>query len=354
MGPRVRVLRLEVTDRVDSLGMQEATFGLPDQIEQSMAESREIGGLPGIEDIDHVLVLGMGGSGIAGDIVEAIAAPRMAIPVIVSKGYECPSFVGPRTLAMAVSFSGETEETLHAASIAHDLGARIVAVTCGGLLGELVGQWNSSLHLVDATIPMPRCAVGAVSVPLLMILQSIGLLSGVELEIHDCVETLRKRCDSIKNGPNAPRDIARGIGDDIPLIYGGGRVGAVAAARLKNQVNENAKMPAFFNAMPEVCHNEIASWGAAGDVTQHRIAPLHLRHDFEHARLAQRFEFNETIATSGQGEVMTIQARGQSPVAQLFDLILFGDQMSLELAALRGQDPGPIDVLTELKHLLAE
>jgi glucose/mannose-6-phosphate isomerase len=334
--------------------MQEAAFGLPDQIEQSMRESREISGLPDMEDIDQVLILGMGGSGIAGDIVEAIAAPRMAVPVIVSKGYECPSFVDRRTLVMAVSFSGETEETLHAASIAHELDARIVAVTCGGLLGDLAGQWNSSLHLVDSSIPMPRCAVGAVSVPLLMGLQSIGLLSGVESELRACVETLRKRCDSIKNGLNAPLEVARGIGGDIPLIYGGGRIGAVAAARLKNQINENAKTPAFFNVMPELCHNEIAGWGVAGDVMHHRISPLHLRHDFEHSRLSQRFDFNETIATGGQREVATIQAQGGTPLAQLFDLILFGDQMSLELAALRGQDPGPIDVLAELKHLLAE
>jgi len=343
-----------VAGRADSLGMQEAAFGLPDQIEQSMRESREISGLPDMEDIDQVLILGMGGSGIAGDIVEAIAAPRMAVPVIVSKGYECPSFVDRRTLVMAVSFSGETEETLHAASIAHELDARIVAVTCGGLLGDLAGQWNSSLHLVDSSIPMPRCAVGAVSVPLLMGLQSIGLLSGVESELRACVETLRKRCDSIKNGLNAPLEVARGIGGDIPLIYGGGRIGAVAAARLKNQINENAKTPAFFNVMPELCHNEIAGWGVAGDVMHHRISPLHLRHDFEHSRLSQRFDFNETIATGGQREVATIQAQGGTPLAQLFDLILFGDQMSLELAALRGQDPGPIDVLAELKHLLAE
>lgn len=343
-----------MTGRVDSLGMQDAAFGLPDQIDQSMQESREIGGLPEMEDIDQVLILGMGGSGIAGDIVEAIAAPRMAVPVIVSKGYECPSFVDRRTLVMAVSFSGDTEETLHAASIAHELDAQIVAVTCGGLLGELAEQWDSSLHLVDSSIPMPRCAVGAVSVPLLMVLQSIGLLSGIDSELSSCVETLRKRCDSIKNGLNAPLEVAQSIGDGIPLIYGGGRIGAVAAARLKNQVNENAKTPAFFNAMPELCHNEIAGWGVAGDVTRHRISPLHLRHSFEHPRLSQRFDFNESIATSGQQEVETIQAQGDTPLAQLFDLILFGDQMSLELAALRGQDPGPIDVLTELKHLLAE
>ena len=343
-----------MTDRIDSLGIQAATFGLPDQIEQSMADSREIDGLPTIDNIDQVLVLGMGGSGIAGDVVEAIAAPRMSIPVIVSKGYECPSFVGRRTLVMAVSFSGETEETLHAASIAHDLGAKIVAVTGGGSLGDMARQWKSSLHLVDRNIPMPRCAVGALSVPLLIVLESIGLVPDIGFEIRGCVETLHERCESIRNGPNAPREVALGIGDDIPLIYGGGRLGVAAAVRLKNQINENAKVPAFFNAVPEMCHNEIAGWGVADEPPLRGITPLHLRHDFEHPRLAPRYEFNEAVAATSQRNVMTIRAQGQSPIAQLFDLILFGDQVSLELASLHGQDPGPIEVLAELKHRLAE
>ncbi|MEC8923661.1 MAG: bifunctional phosphoglucose/phosphomannose isomerase [Actinomycetota bacterium] len=343
-----------MTHRIDSLGMQEATFALPNQIEQSMVGSIEIDGLPNSNDIDQVLVLGMGGSGIAGDIVEAIAAPRMSVPVIVSKGYDCPSFVSRRTLVMAVSFSGETEETLHAASIAHDQGARIVAVTCGGSLAEMARQWKASLHLVDSTIPMPRCAVGAISVPLLMALESIGLLSGIETDIWACVETLQNRCESIRTGQNTPREAAQKIGDDIPVIYGGGRLGVVAAVRLKNQINENAKTPAFFNAMPEICHNEIAGWGATGDASHQNISTVHLRHDFENPRLAPRFEFDEAVAASGQRKVTTIRAQGENPLAQLFDLILSGDQMSLELADLHGQDPGPIDVLTELKHRLSE
>jgi len=343
-----------VNSRPDSLGMQEATLDLPDQIERSVVEARQLDGLPNASAIDQVVVLGMGGSGIAGDIVEAIAGPQMTIPVVVSKGYECPHFVGPRTLVMVASFSGETEETLQAVSMAHDRGAQIFAVTCGGTLARLTGEWSAVLHHVDSTIPMPRCAVGAMSIPLLVALDLIGVINGVDEQIDEAVATLRRRCVSIGEGADVSKTIVTEIGSRIPLIYGGGKLGEVAAARFKNQINEIAKSPAFFNSLPEMCHNEMAGWGTADTPKELNIVPIHLRHSYEHQRLASRFDFNETLLSKDGGHVTTVRAQGESPLSQLFDLILIGDQTSLELAAIHGQDPGPIDVLTELKHQLAQ
>jgi glucose/mannose-6-phosphate isomerase len=332
--------------------MQEATLALPDQIEESMRRTQQIDGLPEISDIDQIVILGMGGSGIAGDIVSAIAGPRTTVPILVTKGYECPNFVNQRTLVMVASFSGETEETLHAASLAHERGAPIFVVTCGGTLEGLAEDWGASFSLVDSTIPMPRCAVGAMSVPLFGALSSIGLLEHLEAEIEDTVTTLRRRCDLIRDGSDNSFPVAESLAAQIPLIYGGGPLGGVAAVRFKNQINENAKAPAFFSVMPEMCHNELAGWGAAHS-DKANIVRVHLRHAYEHPRLAPRFDFNETVARGDGSEVVTVSAEGRTELAQLFDLILFGDQTSLELAALLGQDPGPIDVLAELKHQLA-
>jgi len=354
MKPVTGVLRADVSSSPDSLGMQEATLDLPDQIERSVVEVRQLKGLPNASDIDQVVVLGMGGSGIAGDIVEAIAAPQMAIPIVVTKGYECPNFVGPRTLVMAASFSGETEETLHAASMAHDRGAHIYSVTCGGTLSHMSREWGAVVHHVDSRIPMPRCAVGAMSIPLLLGLDLMGLLNEMEEQIDDAVATLRRRCASIREGVDVSKLVAAEIGSAIPLIYGGGKLGEVAAARLKNQINENAKSPAFFNSLPEMCHNEMAGWGTVDNPKELNIVPIHLRHGYEHQRLAPRFEFNDTLIGRDGVHVTTVQAQGQAPLSQLFDLILVGDQTSLELAALHGQDPGPIDVLAELKHQLSQ
>ena len=343
-----------MNSRPDSLGMQEATLDLPDQIERSVVDSRQLKGLPNASSIDQVVVLGMGGAGIAGDIVEAIAGPQIAIPVVVTKGYECPRFVGPRTLVMVASFSGETEETLQAVSMAHDRGAAICAVTCGGTLARWAGEWSAVLHHVDSTIPMPRCAVGAMSIPLLVALDLIGLINGMDEQIDEAVATLRRRCVSIREGTDVSKTIAAEIGSGIPLIYGGGKLGEVAAARFKNQINENAKLPAFFNSLPEMCHNEMAGWGTVGTLKELNVVPIHLRHNYEHQRLAPRFDFNETLLVKGGAHVTAVRAQGETPLSQLLDLILIGDQTSLELAALRGQDPGPIDVLAELKHQLGQ
>ena len=342
-----------MTTRPDSLGMQEAALALPDQIEESMARDLQTDHLPNASDIDQLVVLGMGGSGIAGDIVKAIVGPRISIPVVVSKGYECPNFVGRRTLVMVVSFSGETEETLHAAAIANERNAHLLAVTCGGTLSRLAEEWQASLSLVDAAIPMPRCAVGAMSVPLLRALNSMRLLEGLEADLEDVVNTLRNRCDRIRNGSDISRSVGESLATHIPLVYGGGALGEVAAVRFKNQLNENAKTPAFCNVMPETCHNELAGWGATHS-GEPNIVAVQLRHTYEHPRLAPRFDFNEAVAGSDKSDVITVWAEGNSELAQLFDLILFGDQTSLEVAALLGQDPGPIDVLTQLKHRLAQ
>ena len=352
--PVTGVLRADVNGRPDSLGMQEATLDLPDQIERSVTEARQLNGLPNGSDIDQVVVFGMGGSGIAGDIIEAIASPQMTIPVVVSKGYECPHFVGPRTLVMVASFSGETEETLQAVSMAHDQGAQIYAVTCGGTLARLTEEWSAVLHQVDSTIPMPRCAVGAMSIPLLIALDLIGLITGVDEQIDEAVATLRRRCASIREGADISKTVATEIGSGIPLIYGGGKLGQVAAARFKNQINENAKSPAFFNSLPEMCHNEMAGWGTVATPKELNIVPIHLRHSYEHQRLGTRFDFNETLLSTGGVRVTAVQAQGETPLSQLFDLILMGDQTSLEIAALHGQDPGPIDVLAELKRQLGQ
>ena len=342
-----------MTTPPDSLGMQETTLALPDQIEESMSRDLQIDALPQVSDIDQLVVLGMGGSGIAGDIVKAIVGPRISVPVIVSKGYECPNFVDHRTLVMVASFSGETEETLHAAAIAHERGAHIFAATCGGTLSRLAEEWQASLSLVDSTIPMPRCAVGAMSVPLLKALDSMGLIEGLEDDFEDVDAVLRSRCDRIRSGSDNSRSVGESLATQIPVIYGGGPLGEVAAVRFKNQLNENAKTPAFFNVMPETCHNELAGWGVTHS-GEPKIVAVQLRHIYEHPRLAPRFDFNETVADSDKSEVVTVWAEGNSELAQLFDLILFGDQTSLEVAALLGQDPGPIDVLTQLKHRLAQ
>ena len=144
------------------------------------------------------------------------------------------------------------------------------------------------------------------------------------------------------------------IGRTIPLIYGGGTLGAVAAQRWKTQMNENAKIPAFWNAQPELCHNEVAGWGQHGDLTRQAITLVALRHDFEHPQVMRRFELVFQLVDEVVAGIAQIQARGEGQLAQLLDLILIGDLTSLQLALNEGIDPGPVPALDEIKTALKE
>ncbi|MEO7428073.1 MAG: SIS domain-containing protein, partial [Acidimicrobiales bacterium] len=246
---------------LDSVGMLDLAAALPEQVAAAarLAEPLE-DVLPDHEDIENVVVLGMGGSGIAGDIVAAVAGPFMSVPITVVKGYEAPSFAGPSTLCFAVSYSGDTEETLEASQAAAAVGAQLVILSTGGAL-EALAEAVDAPHIVLPDIPMPRAGVGAVSIPILGVLELVGLFPGARQYIADTVTQLSRRRDNlIKDGSSAQR-LAREIGRTIPVAYGGDAIGTVAAYRFKCQVNENAKAPAFAGSLPEMCHNEICGWG---------------------------------------------------------------------------------------------
>jgi glucose/mannose-6-phosphate isomerase len=140
----------------------------------------------------------------------------------------------------------------------------------------------------------------------------------------------------------------------MPVIYGGGGIGTAAAARWKAQCNENAKVPAWAASMPELCHNEICGWGQHGDITRQVFTLLQLRHDHEHPQITRRFELVSEIMREIVAGVEDVQAEGEGALAQLFDLVIQGDFVSLHLAANEGIDPGPIPVLDSLKQALQQ
>jgi glucose/mannose-6-phosphate isomerase len=345
-------LSASTTERLDSVGMWDLTAGLPEQVEDALDLVADIRNLPRHDDVDNVVVLGMGGSGIAGDVVREVAGPFMAVPVLVHKGYAIPNFISERTLVMAVSFSGNTEETIDAATNAMIQGGRLVAFSSGGELRDLATTWQVP-HVTLPSIPMPRAGIGAASIPPLIVLERIGLFPGASAWVHAAVDQLKRRRDQLVADNSAAEQLARHIGRTIPLIYGGGGIGATAAMRWKCQVNENAKAPAFHAAYPELCHNEICGWGQHGDVTRQVLQVINLRHEFEHPQVGRRIEYVDAILDEVVGGVHTVVAEGEGSLAQLLDLTIFGDFVSLHLAYQAGVDPGPIPVLEDLKRYLA-
>jgi glucose/mannose-6-phosphate isomerase len=252
----------------------------------------------------------------------------------------------------AVSFSGQTEETLEAAQAALRRGARLIAVTGGGRLAELAGAHNAPVFSTVPGIPQPRAGVATTTAPLLIAAERLGLLEGMTGAIASAVEQLKRRRDSLVEGDGVALEIAQQLDRTIPLVQGASGIGAVAARRWKTQVNENAKAPAFYAAQPEWCHNEICGFGQNGDVTRQVTTIVELRTDFEHPQVQRRFGLVQELVGEAVASVIEVRAEGRGEIAQLFDLITVGDFVSLHLATREGIDPGPVPILVEVKRLL--
>jgi glucose/mannose-6-phosphate isomerase len=343
----------------DSLGFVEAVRGLPEQLRAAheAAAAVDVSRLDSARGVDNIVVLGMGGSGIAGDVLAAVTSHELLMPVSVLKQYRTPRFVGPRTLAFALSYSGDTEETLEMARGASDAGASLVAVSQDGKLAELTAE-RGGLHVACARdIPVPRAALGALVAPLFVVLGRLGLVrdaDGCLTAAHRQLVARREKCRPEVDGvANPAREVARRVGTTIPLFYGGGALGAAAAMRWKFDVNENAKAPAFWAAYPDLDHHEICGWGQHGDVTRQLFTLVELRHDFEHPQLARRFAATREIIEETLVQVLEVRAGGDGRLAQVLDLMYVGDWASTYLALDHDVDPGPIDAIAQLKAALA-
>ncbi len=346
---------MPLPDVIDTLDMLGAIRGLPEQIEAATQSAAQVDGrFPHHDEIENVVVLGMGGSGIAGDVVREVAGPFMPVPVVVHKGYGMPNFISDNTLVFAISFSGNTEETLEAVTEAAAAGGQIVTVSNGGELQAMAAEWGVPHLPIADGIPMPRAGIGAVSMPPLVVLERVGLFPGASAWIEAAISQLRKRRDELIAPSNPARDLARRIQRELPIVYAGGGLGSVAALRWKNQFNENAKVASFWHQIPELCHNELCGWGQHGDVTRQVFRLINLRHDFEHPQITRRFDLVNEMLDEVVSEIEEVRAEGEGALAQLFDLVLYGDFVSLYLAYQADVDPGPVAVLDWMKERLTE
>jgi glucose/mannose-6-phosphate isomerase len=312
--------------------------------------------LPDAARFDRIVMLGMGGSGIAGNVVQAVGTATLPVPVTVLKHYRTPAFVNERTLAFALSYSGDTEETVEMARGALAAGATLVAISSGGALAQLAEE-AGSLHVsCPDDILMPRLALGALVAPLVVVLFRMGMLPEAHAGLLRAQEQLARRRDqcqpAVAGQRNPARELARKIGRTIPIVYGSGGLGGVAAMRWKQSMNENAKAPAFWNEYPELDHNEVCGWGQHGDVTRQVFTLVELRHGLEHPRLEARARATRELIEEALVQVLGVEAEGEGRLAQLLDLIYVGDWTSYYLALDNDVDPGPIDAISQLKSTL--
>ncbi len=339
-------------EAADSLGMWDATASLPEQVAAAAAQVAELPGLPDREKVENIVVFGMGGSGIAGDVLVAAAGPVLPVPATVVKSYTIPAYVSTGTLVFAISFSGATEETVEAAGMALELGAQVIFITAGGELAQMARDTGSLLIPVPESIPQPRAALGAVSIPPLAVLDAIGLFPGGGYWIDQTVSQLQRRRDQLISRRSLAEEIARHLEGKLSMLHSAGSVGKAATTRWRAQINENAKAMAFASIYPENCHNELAGWSSLAETTKRDLAVVRLRHDNEHPQINRRYEITADFIDPYVHEAIEVRAQGEGELAQFFDLALVGDFVSLHLAGAYGVDPGPIPVLNALKAQL--
>lgn len=335
----------------DALSDASAASGAPSGLPM------EAGALPGpsaAARIDGVVACGMGGSAIGADFVLA-ALPSLEVPFAVVRGYEPPGWMGPRTLVIAVSYSGNTEETLACARVALGRGARLAVVTGGGALAELALEHD----LPRVPLPgglQPRAAVGFLTTAVAAVLARAGLAPDIGEQVGETAALLGVMAAEL--GPEVPepynpaKALARRMRGRLPVVYGAG-VTAVSARRWKTQLNENGKSPAAFVELPELCHNEIVGWEGDPDLLA-RSHVVVLRDPLEDPRVERRIEPALEGAHRRAGGVDQIVARGISPLARAVSAAYLGDWVSLYLAVLAGVDPTPVRAIEDLKRRLAQ
>jgi glucose/mannose-6-phosphate isomerase len=293
-------------------------------------------------DSAGLMVCGMGGSAIGGDLAAAVLGGRLTRPLLTVRGYEIPSWATPEWTVLFSSYSGDTEETLACFAAAEALGAtRIVASTGGTLVAEAREAGVPVIGL-PGLLPAPRTAVAY----MLVCAAEVAALAGVAPRIHTEIDAAAGFLEEqVADLQALAAEVAGRIGESTAVVVGADLTTPVAR-RWKTQINENADAHAFFSELPEADHNEICAWSGDG------FAAVMLEDSDQHPRERRRFELTaEAIAASG-AEAIRIETRGDTRIARLLWATMLGDLVSLELAKARGVDPLPVEAIDKLKSAL--
>lgn len=335
--------------------MMEFLYGLPDQFADSLDMTFDFAD-EYRKPFQNIVISGLGGSAIGGDIVRTLAAGRAPLPVVVNRDYNLPAFVNQNTLFVAVSYSGNTEETLSAYQQAREKRAAVVCLTSGGKLAQMAASDGYPVIKVPGNL-VPRAATGYLFAPLALFLEEIGLLDNVRGEIEETVQVLKEQREILNPQVNLPdnpaRQLAQKLKDSIPVIWGSSGLTEAAALRWKAQINENAKSPAYYNLFPELNHNEIVGFEVPAQLLAH-MAVVILRDQGDHPQVQKRMAITRQIIESRVKEVVEVSSQGQSFLARFYSLVYLGDYTSVYLAHEYGINPTPVQVIDYLKAELAK
>lgn len=330
--------------------------GFPEQITETLKFMEKFSVNLNISGIHNIVITGMGGSAISGDLFLAYIYDELKVPTYTNRDYTVPAFVDKHTLFIASSYSGDTEETLEALKEAAERSAVIICITSGGLMEQFCEQGGHPCIKIPGNLP-PRQALGYLFFSLVSLFQKPGFIAPRDADIEETRKLLYELADRYNPetsfGNNLANHIAQSIYHAIPIVYTGVPFLYPVPVRWRNQFNENAKSMSFSNVLPELNHNEIMGWEGLPEVNKHFRVIL-LRDRDEAPRSRKRIAITKEILKNKKILFGEVFAEGHSRLARLFSLIFLGDWASYYWAMLNEKDPISIDSIDILKRKLSE
>lgn len=320
-------------------------FKLPKKVQVS--KSLQIGfGKP-----KNIIIAGMGGSAIGGDLLHDWLQNRISVPVEGCRDYRLPAYANEETLVFVISYSGETEETLSVLLDAVKRKCMIVVIASGGTLISFA----QTLHLPYIAVRsglQPRVAVPYLFFPIVIVMEKMGLVEGIEREFEETMHVLealaKENSFKVPQESNSAKKLAWELRSTVPVVYGFRHYRGVAV-RFKSELNENSKIPAKHESFPELNHNDVVGWEASEELTK-RFTVVLIRDKDEPPEIRNRIEATKKLVLPKVRKTLEVGAVGKSILAKMFSVLFIGDLTSIYLAILLGVDPSPVKIITTMKQ----
>jgi glucose/mannose-6-phosphate isomerase len=343
--------KMKEVDRSNMLGDLVKT---PDYCRDAIKRARQVNVPEGVNP-KHIVVVGMGGSAIGGEILHDWLRDTLPTPIQVCRDYTLPAYANKDTLVFVNSYSGNTEETLTAFLAAVRRKCTVAAVTSGGQLESFCRKLRVPHTMIPSGL-QPRVAIPYLFFPLPVLMEKMGIIGGIGDELEEAIQALEWAANA--NAPDVPtkanraKQLATELAGTIPVVYGFRQYGSVAQ-RLKAQFNENSKVPSKYEVFPELNHNETVGYEAPESLTKNLSIVL-IRDPQEPPEIRDRIETTRKLVFGRANKVLEIMADGKGKLAKMFSVMCVGDFASVYLAILQNRDPTPVNIIDMVKRELTK
>ena len=301
------------------------------------------------KNLNNIIICGMGGSAISGDLLTSYLKHEPKFPLLVNRGYELPEFANDKSIVIISSYSGNTEETLSCFDKAIGKKCKIVALSTGGQVKDFAQQNKIPWVMLEKGF-QPRYALGTSFFTLIKIMQELKLIPSQDKVVEEIITVWKKNGTEYSNNKNEALRYAEELIGYIPVIYSSEEFRSVAY-RLKCQFNENSKLHAFHNTIPELNHNEIIGWETVLE-KQFNAKLLFILDEEYHPQVMRRFEITKDLIQKKGIGIIALKSNEKNVKVRIMDLIYLGDWITFYLAVLRGYNPSEIDYINYLKEHL--